>query len=133
LAREAVRAGIVEAIDPATVRRILDAVDLQPHRTRYGRTARLDDQFKDRAEKVLWCYVNAERLAGRGVYVVCADEMPNLQVPLLGWRAVKVIDRRTAVDFAEFVAWLVEEVHEEAEKVVLVMDNLNRHTLASLL
>jgi hypothetical protein len=80
LAREAVRAGIVAAIDPATIRRILDAVDLQPHRTRYWRTARLDDQFKERAEKVLWCYANAERLARQGIYVVCADEMPNLQV-----------------------------------------------------
>ncbi len=52
--------------------------------------------------------------------------------PLPGWRAVKVTDRRTAVDFAEVVRWLVEEVHEEAEKVVLVMDNLNTHKLASL-
>lgn len=52
--------------------------------------------------------------------------------PLLGWRAVRVTDRRTAVDFAEFVAWLVEEVHEEAEKVILVMDNLNTHKIASL-
>jgi DDE superfamily endonuclease len=52
--------------------------------------------------------------------------------PLLGWRAVKVTGRRTAVDFAEVVRWLVEEVHEEAEKVVLVMDTLNTHKLASL-
>ena len=36
------------------------------------------------------------------------------------------------MDFAEVVRWLVEEVHEEAEKVVLVMDNLNTHKLASL-
>src|SRR5262245_7755289 len=36
------------------------------------------------------------------------------------------------VDFAEFVRWLVEEVHEEAEKVVPVMDNLNTHKVASL-
>ena len=53
-------------------------------------------------------------------------------MPLLGWRAVRVTERRTAVDFAEVVRWLVEEVHEEAEKVVLVMDNLNTHKLASL-
>jgi hypothetical protein len=52
--------------------------------------------------------------------------------PLLGWRAVQVTERRTAKDFAEVVRWLVEEVHEEAEKVVLVMDNLNTHKLASL-
>src|SRR3977135_2556720 len=52
--------------------------------------------------------------------------------PLLGWRAVRVTERRTAVDFAEVIRWLVEEVHEEAEKVILVMDNLNTHKLASL-
>ena len=80
LARQAVADGIVEAISPATVQRILAAVDLQPHRTRYWRTARLDGRFKERAEKVLWCYANAERLAERGIWVVCADEMPNLQV-----------------------------------------------------
>jgi hypothetical protein len=72
--------GIVPAIDPSTVRRILNSVDLQPHRTRHWRTARLDARFKDRAEKVLWCYANAARLAKRGVWVVCTDEMPNKQV-----------------------------------------------------
>ena len=51
--------------------------------------------------------------------------------PLLGWRAVQVTERRTAKDFAEVLRWLVEEVHPEAEKVVLVMDNLNTHKLAS--
>jgi hypothetical protein len=53
-------------------------------------------------------------------------------MPLTGWRAVRVTERRTAVDFAEVVRWLVEEVHEEAEKVILVMDNLNTHKIASL-
>jgi len=52
--------------------------------------------------------------------------------PLAGWRHVEVTDRRTAVDFAEVVRVLVEEVYPEAEKVVLVMDNLNTHKLASL-
>ena len=52
--------------------------------------------------------------------------------PLLGWRAVQVTERRTAKDFAEVVRWLVEDVHPDAEKVVLVMDNLNTHKLASL-
>jgi hypothetical protein len=80
LARQAVADRIVEAISPATVRRILQRVDLQPHRTRYWRTARLDERFKERAEKVLWCYGHAERLARRGIWVVCADEIPNLQV-----------------------------------------------------
>jgi hypothetical protein len=52
--------------------------------------------------------------------------------PLLGWRAVQVTDRRTAKDFAEVLRWLVEDVHAEAEKVVLVTDNLNTHKAASL-
>ncbi len=52
--------------------------------------------------------------------------------PLAGWRHVEVTERRTAVDFAEVVRALVEEVYPEAEKVVLVLDNLNTHKLASL-
>src|SRR5262245_10069868 len=80
LARQAVADGIVDAISPRTVRRILHDVDLQPHRTRYWRTTRLDAQFKERAEKVLWCYGNAERLARQGLWVVAVDEVPNFQV-----------------------------------------------------
>src|SRR3954468_1789900 len=52
--------------------------------------------------------------------------------PLLGWRAVQVTERRTAKDFAEVLRWLVEDVHAEARKVVLVTDNLNTHTPACL-
>jgi len=52
--------------------------------------------------------------------------------PLLGWRAVRVTERRTAKDLAEVLRWLVEELHPGAEKVVLVMDNLNTHKLACL-
>jgi hypothetical protein len=52
--------------------------------------------------------------------------------PLTGRRHVEVTDRRTAVDFAKVVRALVEEMYPEAEKVVLVMDNLNTHKLASL-
>lgn len=79
LARQVVTDGIVETISAATVRRILAAVDLQPHRTRHWRTARLDAEFKARAEKVLWCYAHAERLAHEGLWVVSTDEMPNRQ------------------------------------------------------
>jgi DDE superfamily endonuclease len=47
--------------------------------------------------------------------------------PLLGWRRAKVTERRTAKDLAEVLRWLVEELHEDARKVVLVTDNLNTH------
>jgi hypothetical protein len=52
--------------------------------------------------------------------------------PLLGWRTVQVTERRTAKDFAEVLRWLAEELHPSAAKIVLVMDNLNTHKLASL-
>jgi DDE superfamily endonuclease len=52
--------------------------------------------------------------------------------PLRGWRHVAVTQRRTAVDFAEVLRWLVEEIHTDADKVVLVTDNLNTHTPACL-
>jgi DDE superfamily endonuclease len=47
--------------------------------------------------------------------------------PLLGWRAAQVTERRTAKDFAEVLRWLVEDLHPDAKKVVLVTDNLNTH------
>ena len=80
LARPAVEDGIVGSIRPATVRRLLHDVDLQPHRTRYWKTARLDARFQERAEQVLWCYGNAERLAEQGIWVVCVDEIPTFQI-----------------------------------------------------
>ncbi len=48
--------GIIETISDSTIRRILHEVALQPHRTRYWKTARLDADFKHRAEQALWCY-----------------------------------------------------------------------------
>lgn len=51
--------------------------------------------------------------------------------PLAGKRRVKVTDRRTAVDFAEVIRELVDS-YRAAEKIVLVMDNLNTHKVASL-
>lgn len=80
LARQAIQDGIVPTISDRTVRSILNDVDLHPHRTRYWKTTKLDAEFKSRAERVLWCYANAERLAKRGYWVVCADEKPNCQV-----------------------------------------------------
>src|SRR4051794_20217842 len=79
LARQAVADKIVPEISPATVRRILHDVDLQPHRTRYWKTPRLDDRFKERAEQVLWCYGNAARLARQGIWVVCVEEIRTFQ------------------------------------------------------
>jgi hypothetical protein len=52
--------------------------------------------------------------------------------PLLCWRHVAVTQRRTAVDFAGVVKDLVDVHFPDAETIVLVLDNLNTHTAASL-
>jgi hypothetical protein len=52
--------------------------------------------------------------------------------PLVGWRHVKVTERRTKIDFAEMIKELVDEHYPYADKIVLVMDNLNTHKVASL-
>jgi hypothetical protein len=52
--------------------------------------------------------------------------------PLLCWRHVAVTQRRTAVDFAGVVKDLVDKYFPDADKIVLVLDNLNTHTAASL-
>ena len=52
--------------------------------------------------------------------------------PLAGQRHVTVTEQRTAVDFAEEIRDLLEVRYPQAEKVVLVMDNLNTHKPAAL-
>jgi len=52
--------------------------------------------------------------------------------PLEAWRHVKVTDQRTMIDFAYCMRDLVDIHFPEAEKIVLVMDNLNTHKFASL-
>jgi hypothetical protein len=52
--------------------------------------------------------------------------------PLVGQRTVKVTERRTRLDWAYFIRDLVDGQYGSAERVVLVMDNLNTHSTASL-
>ena len=52
--------------------------------------------------------------------------------PLAGWRHVAVTGRRTMEDFAHQMRWLAEAAYPEAEKVRVVLDNLNTHRPASL-
>ena len=55
-----------------------------------------------------------------------------LNAPLLGERHVRVRRRRTKQDFAEIIRELCDEIYPCAEKIVLVMDNLNTHKVGSL-
>ena len=52
--------------------------------------------------------------------------------PLAGWRKVNVRERKTGVDWAEEIQELLDVDYPDAEKVVLVCDNLNTHKVASL-
>ena len=52
--------------------------------------------------------------------------------PLAGWRNVAVTDTRTRGDWAHFIRELVDGRYRAAERVVLVMDQLNTHGVASL-
>jgi hypothetical protein len=52
--------------------------------------------------------------------------------PLAGRRHVAVTEQRTRKDWATFIKSMLDERYPKAEKVRLVMDNLNTHNLASL-
>lgn len=52
--------------------------------------------------------------------------------PLLGRRGVRVTDHRTRLDFAEAIRDLVDIQFPAAERIVLVLDNLNTHNPGSL-
>lgn len=52
--------------------------------------------------------------------------------PLAGQRHVVVTDTRKRTDFAHCIKLLVDEYYPDCEKIVLVMDNLNTHSAASL-
>ena len=52
--------------------------------------------------------------------------------PLTGWRNIEVTDQRTSIDWAYQIRDLVDIYYPNAERITLVMDNLNTHCGASL-
>ena len=82
----------------------------QPLPLQPGRTAKYDSEY--------------ERRGTANVFM--ATE------PLAGRRTVQVTDRRTKVDWARFIQFLLFTVYPAATVVVLVMDNLNTHCIGSL-
>ncbi len=75
-----------------------------------GRVAREDSEYA--------------RDGSRNLFLACA--------PHLGWRQIRVTTRRTAIDFAHALRELVDRQFPEAERIVLVLDQLNTHTPAAL-
>ena len=80
LAQAAGELEYVDSIHQTTVRDILRAADLQPHRSRFWKTTIWDDEAVARALKILWYYERIESLWQRGEVILCVDEKPNLQV-----------------------------------------------------
>jgi hypothetical protein len=52
--------------------------------------------------------------------------------PLAGWRHIAVTEHRRRTDWAGFIRSLLEGRYRKAEKLVLIMDQLNTHSPASL-
>ena len=78
-------------------------------RAKPGRVERYDYEYK--------------RNGTRNLFMFCE--------PKAGWRHVEVTERRTAVDFAHQMRWLVDEAYPHTETIRLVLDNLNTHKLGS--
>ena len=51
--------------------------------------------------------------------------------PLEGWRTVQVTEQRTRTDWATFLRELADSIYPTAERIVVVLDNLNTHGPAS--
>jgi len=52
--------------------------------------------------------------------------------PLIGWRHIEVPDKRTQIDYAQQMKYLVDDRYPQAKKIKVVQDNLNTHIKASL-
>jgi hypothetical protein len=61
---------------------------------------------------------------------VCNIFMAN--EPLKGKRYVKITERKTKADWAEFIKEIADEYYPGADKITLVMDNFKTHTAAAL-
>jgi hypothetical protein len=62
-----------------------------------------------------------------------ASILPHTHCPaLFGWRHIKVTDRHTAVDYAHVLKDLADVHFANPRTIVLVQDNLNIHSKASL-
>jgi DDE superfamily endonuclease len=82
----------------------------QPQAAEPGRHAKVDYEY--------------ERKGTCNLFMMCE--------PLRGWRHVKVTDRRTRRDYAGCLKELVDVHYPEADKILLVQDNLNTHSGGSL-
>lgn len=65
-----------------------------------------------------------ERNGTANLFMICE--------PMVGWRRVEVTQQRTAIDYAHLLKTLVDSDYAQAEKLIVIQDNLNTHSPASL-
>lgn len=75
-----VEQAIVGSMHDTTVARILAQASLQPHRSRYWKTATMDERFITQAAQMLWRYERVEWRYERDEVVLRLDEKPQMQV-----------------------------------------------------
>ena len=83
---------------------------------------RQEIQMKQGQEKIIDC----EYVRNGVCEIFIATE------PLIGKRKVIVTERRTKKDWAEFIGELVNNEYKDAERITLVLDNLNTHCTGAL-
>lgn len=76
---QAVQQGIVSSISVRHVNRLLAAIDLQPHRSRYWLNAKPDPQKDDKIRALCQVYQQAPDAARRGELTFSVDEMTGIQ------------------------------------------------------
>ena len=95
----------------------------------------LDETSRQLLAEVTLSHLVAPGRPARQDYEYVREGVCNLFLvtePLAGWRQVMVSHRRTRIDWAHCIKELVDIHYPDAEQIVLVQDNLNTHTPASL-
>ena len=83
----------------------------EPIPMKQGSPAKIDNEY--------------ERMGTCSIFVMCE--------PLKGWHHANARERRTAVDYACEIEWLLtESPYKNAPKIKLLQDNLNTHVISSL-
>lgn len=106
----------------------------RPYDERYPQVC-LDEKSKQLISEVREPLDASSGRGARHDYEYKREGIANLFIvsePLAGWRHLQVTERRTKLDWAQCIKELVDLHYPEAEKIVLVMDNLNTHTPAAL-
>ena len=158
IADELVRLGVVESISPTAVMNTLKKTNLNHGKRRNGVFQKLEQNLQ-LEWKMCWIYIsvctcpvicldetNKQLLEERRIPVRPGNpELVDYEYrrcgvidffvafePLACKRIVRVSKSRTAFDFALFIQELVDIHYSHCEKIILVMDNLNIHSIASL-